>query len=109
MRTKRYTLYADPTSPPSPDTCAPDVFASTVKGTTTIYLCKLYFSAKLSGTDSKMGILVHKLGHAAAYLDDVIVDGHYVYGQAGCKDLAKNHPGSAVKNADNYEYFTETQ
>ena len=56
MGIKRYTLHADPTSPPS---CEPDDFAFTYKGMTTIYLCKLYFSAKLTGTNSKMGSIVH--------------------------------------------------
>jgi peptidyl-Lys metalloendopeptidase len=31
----------------------------------------------------------------------------HVYGQAGCKSLAKSNPTEAVDNADSHEYFSE--
>lgn len=84
-----------------------DCFAYTHKGDTTIYLCDLYFATKLNGTDCKVGAIVHEMSHAAADTDDVLVHGKPVYGQNGCRQVAIDQPDLAVKNADNYEYFSE--
>lgn len=69
----------------------------------TIYLCSVFWKAKLTGTDSQAGTLVHEMSHfnVVAGTDD------YVYGQTGAKSLAISDPNKAVDNADNHEYFAE--
>jgi len=68
-----------------------------------IYVCKAFWSAPLTGTDSKGGTLVHEMSHfnAVAGTDD------HVYGQSGAASLAISNPNQAVDNADSHEYFSE--
>lgn len=68
-----------------------------------IYLCKVFWTAPLSGTDSKAGTLIHEMSHfyVVASTDD------FVYGQTGAKNLAITNPDNAINNADNHEYFAE--
>ena len=68
-----------------------------------IYLCKVFWTAPLAGTDSKAGTLIHEMSHfnVVAATDDV------VYGQAGARDLADSDPDLAITNADSHEYFAE--
>ena len=68
-----------------------------------IFVCRAFWSAPLTDTDSKAGTLVHEMSHfnAVAGTDDV------VYGQSGAKSLAISDPNKAVTNADSHEYFAE--
>lgn len=68
-----------------------------------IYVCKAFWNAPLTGTDSKGGTLVHEMSHfnAVAGTDD------HVYGQSGAASLAISNPNQAVDNADSHEYFAE--
>jgi len=68
-----------------------------------IYVCRAFWSAPLTGTDSKAGTLVHETSHfdVVANTDDV------VYGQTGAKNLAISNPTDALRNADTHEYFGE--
>ncbi len=68
-----------------------------------IYLCKVFWQAPLSGTDSKAGTLIHEMSHfdVVAGTDDV------VYGQSGARNLADTNPDAAITNADSHEYFAE--
>ncbi|MDC3960610.1 peptidase M35 [Polyangium jinanense] len=68
-----------------------------------VYLCSVFWSAPLSGTDSKGGTIIHELSHfdAVAGTDD------WVYGQSGAKSLAISDPAKALNNADSHEYFAE--
>jgi len=68
-----------------------------------IYLCKVFWQAPLSGTDSKAGTLIHEMSHfnAVASTDD------FVYGQSGAMNLANTNPDQAIRNADSHEYFAE--
>lgn len=68
-----------------------------------IYVCKAFWTAPLTGTDSKGGTLVHEMSHfnVVAGTDD------NVYGQAGAASLAISDPNKAVQNADSHEYFAE--
>lgn len=68
-----------------------------------IYLCKVFWTAPLAGTDSKAGTLIHEMSHfnIVAATDDV------VYGQAGARELADTDPNLAITNADSHEYFAE--
>ena len=69
----------------------------------TIYLCNVFWTAPLTGTDSKAGTLIHEMSH----FNVVSATNDWVYGQAGAKNLAITDPAKAVTNADNHEYFAE--
>jgi len=68
-----------------------------------IFVCRAFWSAPLTGTDSKGGTLVHEMSHfnVTAGTDD------HVYGQAGARNLAASNPDQALDNADSHEYFAE--
>lgn len=68
-----------------------------------IYLCKVFWQASLSGTDSKAGTLIHEMSHfnVTAHTDDL------VYGKTNAINLAISNPDEAIRNADNHEYFSE--
>ena len=68
-----------------------------------IYVCKAFWTAPMTGTDSKGGTLVHEMSHfnVVAGTDD------HVYGQSGAASLAISDPAKAVDNADSHEYFAE--
>lgn len=69
----------------------------------TIYVCKAFWSAPMTGTDSKGGTLVHEMSHfnVVAGTDD------HVYGQTAAASLAISDPDQALDNADSHEYFGE--
>ncbi|MES2018382.1 MAG: M35 family metallo-endopeptidase [Pseudomonadota bacterium] len=68
-----------------------------------IYVCNAFWSAPMTGTDSKGGTLIHEMSHfnVVASTDD------WVYGQSGAASLAISNPGKAIDNADSHEYFGE--
>ncbi len=68
-----------------------------------IYLCKAFWAAPMTGTDSKGGTIIHETSHftVVAGTDD------YAYGQTNAKSLANSDPAKARMNADNHEYFAE--
>lgn len=68
-----------------------------------IYLCNAFWSAPMTGTDSKGGTLIHEMSHFTV----VAGTGDHAYGQTAARNLAKNNPKQAVDNADNHEYFAE--
>ena len=68
-----------------------------------IHLCKAFWTAPLTGTDSQAGTIVHETSHF------LLVAGtkDHAYGQTNCRRLASDHPNDAVDNADTHEYFAE--
>ena len=68
-----------------------------------IYVCRAFWNAPMTGTDSKGGTLVHEMSH----FDVVAGTDDNVYGQSGAASLAISDPNKAVANADNHEYFAE--
>lgn len=66
-----------------------------------IYLGGAFWKAKVKGSDSKAGTIIHELTHRLHGTSD------HVYGQEDAKILAKTEPDKATTNADNYEYFAE--
>lgn len=68
-----------------------------------IYLCRVFWVAPDTGTDSKAGTLIHEMSH----FNVVASTNDYVYGQSGAMNLAVTDPGKATNNADNHEYFAE--
>jgi hypothetical protein len=65
-------------------------------------LCPPFFRARMEGTDSRWGILIHEASHLAANTRD------HAYRPSGAAALAKENSARAAENADNYEYFVET-
>lgn len=65
-------------------------------------LCPPFFRARMDGTDSRWGILIHEASHLAANTRD------HAYRPNGALALAKENSARAAENADNYEYFVET-
>ncbi len=68
-----------------------------------IYVCNAFWSAPMTGTDSKGGTLVHEMSHFTVVAD---TDDH-AYGQSACKSLANSSVTRARDNADSHEYFAE--
>ncbi len=68
-----------------------------------IYVCKAFWSAPMTGTDSKGGTLVHEMSH----FDVVAGTDDWAYGQTAAKNLALTDPTKARNNADSHEYFAE--
>lgn len=68
-----------------------------------IYVCGAFWSAPMTGTDSKAGTLIHEMTH----FDVVAGTEDYAYGQTAAASLAINNPAQALDNADNHEYFAE--
>ena len=68
-----------------------------------IYLCRVFWQAPATGTDSKAGTLIHEMSHfnVTAGTDD------WAYGQSAAKSLAISDPAKARNNADSHEYFAE--
>jgi peptidyl-Lys metalloendopeptidase len=68
-----------------------------------IYVCKAFWTAPNTGTDSRAGTLIHEMSHfnVVAGTDD------HAYGQSAAKSLAISNPTNALDNADNHEYFSE--
>ncbi len=68
-----------------------------------IYVCNAFWSAPMTGTDSKGGTMVHELSHfnVVAATDD------HAYGQSAAASLAISNPTRALDNADSHEYFAE--
>lgn len=68
-----------------------------------VYVCGAFWSAPITGTDSKAGTLVHELSHFNA----IAGTKDHAYGQSAAKSLAASSPTKAIANADSYEYFAE--
>jgi len=68
-----------------------------------IYLGGAFWTAPMTGTDSKSGTLIHEISHFTV----VAGTQDYVYGQSRAKDLAISNPEEAINNADSHEYFAE--
>jgi peptidyl-Lys metalloendopeptidase len=68
-----------------------------------IFVCRAFWSAPNTGTDSKAGTLIHEMSHfnVVAGTDD------WAYGQTAARNLASSDPAKALDNADNHEYFAE--
>ena len=70
-----------------------------------IHLCNAFWSAPLTGTDSKGGTIVHETSHFTVVADT----DDWAYGQTACRSLATSNPTRAVDNADSHEYFAESR
>jgi peptidyl-Lys metalloendopeptidase len=68
-----------------------------------IFVCRVFWSAPNTGTDSRAGTLIHEMSH----FDVVAGTDDHVYGQSAAKSLAISDPAAAIDNADSHEYFAE--
>jgi peptidyl-Lys metalloendopeptidase len=68
-----------------------------------IYLCKAFWSAPNTGTDSRAGTLVHEMSHFTV----VAGTNDWAYGQTAAASLAITDVLKAISNADSHEYFAE--
>jgi peptidyl-Lys metalloendopeptidase len=68
-----------------------------------VYLCRAFWTAPLTGTDSKGGTLIHELSH----FNVIAGTQDNAYGQSAAKALAISNPQQARDNADSHEYFSE--
>ncbi|GMU03409.1 hypothetical protein KH5H1_75310 [Corallococcus caeni] len=84
--------------------CNKDAFAYVIPWENfKIHLCKDFWPASTTGTDSKAGTLIHEISHfwSVASTRDI------AYGHSAAMDLADSKPHKAIKNADSHEYFAE--
>ena len=97
LETTTYTyVFKDPN-------CEPGDYAFVFIGGTMIFLCDLYDDqVEISGVNTKLCTVVHELTHLVSNTDDID------YGTTSSLNLAKNRPNDAIRNADNYCYFTES-
>lgn len=68
-----------------------------------VYLCRAFWSAPNTGTDSKAGTILHELSH----FPQVKGTDDHAYGQTAAAALARTDPDRAINNADSFEYFME--
>jgi len=72
----------------------------------TVYVCAVFWRVTSNNCvmDSQPGTLIHEMGHFnnVARLADV------TYGQVNCRNLAASNPNSAITNADNYCFYTDS-
>jgi peptidyl-Lys metalloendopeptidase len=69
-----------------------------------IFVCQKFWSAALSGTDSRSGTIVHEISH----FEVVVFTADYSSGgQNTARLLAVENRPQATENADSYEYFAE--
>ena len=68
-----------------------------------IFLGGDYHRAADTGTDSRVGVLLHEMSHFTS----VGGTNDYKYGQDECLELARRNPSNALNNADSFEYYIE--
>ncbi|MBR0680968.1 hypothetical protein GXW74_10760 [Roseomonas eburnea] len=85
-----------------PASCPGGRFAYARERDLVLGVCPPFFRARMDGTDSRWGILIHEATHIAANTRD------HVYRPNGALALAKEDGMRAAENADNFEYFVET-
>jgi len=71
-----------------------------------VYFCAAFWKApNAGGYDTKAGTIIHELSH----FNRIGSTQDYVYGTTGARNLASSNPARATHNADNFEYFCESQ
>lgn len=76
----------------------------------TVYLGNAFANSPMAGTNSAPGVLCHEMSHfdSIGATEDVRnVRGVTVYGEKLARELAVQDPDSALRNADNFEFFIE--
>jgi len=91
--------------------CEPDYYAFVYPTDTsrTVHLCQVFWSTIVGGNyrlDTQAGTIVHELSHFDAIGNPGNED--YFYGETNLRNLALSNPDNAVRNADSYEYYSES-
>jgi len=74
----------------------------------TIFVGTKFFSAPMTGSDSKAGTLVHEMSHFTDIGGTVdMIDGKTIYGVSASHALASTNSAGALKHADSFEYYLE--
>ncbi len=76
-------------------------YVHTNDGVNKIYFENLFWTAPLTGRNSKGGTIVHEISHETVNTSD------YGYGIKNALGFAQNNPTKAIDNADNYEFYAE--
>jgi len=88
--------------------CSANVYAYVYPTDTNynVYVCGAFWSAAAPTcrADSQPGTIIHELSH----FNSVAATKDVTYGQTNCQNLAKSNPASAITNADNHEYLSES-
>jgi peptidyl-Lys metalloendopeptidase len=72
----------------------------------TVYYCDAFWRApNAGGYDTRAGTIIHELSH----FNNIGGTNDWVYGTTAARNLANTNPARAVANADNYEYFCESE
>ena len=69
-----------------------------------IYVCRDFFKLLTHGKDSQAAVIVHELSHFYS----TIGTKDYAYGYNTCLRLARDNPATAMRNADNYMFYSAT-
>jgi peptidyl-Lys metalloendopeptidase len=85
-----------------PSGCGTWRMAYTAPSRRIVGLCPAFFRARMTGFDTRWGVLIHEASHLGAGTQD------HAYGPEAALILAKADPRRAAMNADNFEYFVET-
>lgn len=85
-----------------PNACPGGRFAYARERDRVLGVCPPFFRARMDGTDTRWGILIHEGTHIAANTRD------HAYRPNGALALAKEDAMRAAENADSFEYFVET-
>lgn len=85
-----------------PRSCQGSVAAYAQPRTGAMGFCARFFRMPDTGLDSRFGTVVHEVSHLVADTEDI------AYGPRRAEALARENPGLALRNADNYQYFVES-
>lgn len=77
--------------------CKNNTYAYSLFQVQIIFFCPLYMA---SPAYEKAGVIVHEMTHIVDGTNDI------VYGREDARALARECPDLAIRNADNYEYFS---
>ncbi|KIM38232.1 hypothetical protein M413DRAFT_76264 [Hebeloma cylindrosporum] len=72
-----------------------------------IYLCRAFWNAPMTGTDSKASLFAGTLVHESSHFTQNGGAQDHEYGQLACELLSRINPTEAVDNASSHEYFAE--
>jgi peptidyl-Lys metalloendopeptidase len=85
-----------------PRACEGAIVAYAIPATGAMGFCQRFFRMPERELDSRFGTVVHELSHVVADTED------FAYGPRRAEALARENPGLAVRNADNFQYFVES-
>lgn len=86
-----------------------DCYGYINKNGTQIFLCRPFLEAVMTGTNSRVGVLLHELSHVYSKTGDMRLEAALPNERELCIELAKINPEQAVRNADSYEFFLESR